>query len=95
MNASDFNNILAERLDITQEEAEARIEILTDILRKIFGKDQSVTFQNFGTFSTKKNPPRKGYSPILKEYVLYPPKKILEFSPSEKLKDDVKSIYPK
>lgn len=92
MNAREFNNALAEKLDITQDEAATLIETMTDIFRKSFGKEGSITFQNFGSFSTKKVEPRKGYSPILKKYVLFPPKRVLEFSPSEKLKDEVKSI---
>lgn len=92
MNAKEFNKALADTLGISQTETSTRLARLVEVLRQNLGDQKSITLQNFGTFSVKKSEMRKGYSPILKKYVFFPPKKVLVFHPSAHLKEYVKNI---
>lgn len=92
MNASEFNKQLAVKLDTTQANAAERLADLTGLLSDLFTSDKALAIQKFGTFSTRKIEPRKGYSPVLGKHVIFPPKKVLEFHPSDILKDRVKNI---
>ena len=92
MNAKEFNKALADALGITQAEAATRLSKLIEVFRQNLGEQKSINLQNFGTFSVKKSEMRKGYSPILKKYVFFPPKKVLVFHPSSHLKEFVKNI---
>jgi nucleoid DNA-binding protein len=92
LNASEFNKQLAVKLDTTQANATEQISDLTGLLSDLFTSDKALAIQKFGTFSIRKIEPRKGYSPVLGKHVIFPPKKVLEFHPSDILKDRVKNI---
>lgn len=92
MNAKEFNKALADALGITQAETSVRLTRLVEVFRQNLGDQKSINLQNFGTFSVKKSEMRKGYSPILKKYVFFPPKKVLVFHPSANLKEFIKNI---
>jgi nucleoid DNA-binding protein len=92
LNSSEFNKQLADRLEITQSEASKRTAELTSLLSELFTSGKSIGIQKFGTFSTRKIEPRKGFSPVLGKHVIFPPKKVLEFHPSEILKEKIKNI---
>lgn len=79
-------------MDITQAEAGEKIEALAGLLSDLFSEDKALNIQRFGTFSTRKVEPRKGYSPVLGKHVIFPPKKVLDFNPSDILKEKVKNI---
>jgi nucleoid DNA-binding protein len=92
LNATEFNRELAGKLDITQSEAMEKLAEVTALLSDLFSSEKAVSLQRFGTFSTRKIEPRKGYSPVLGKHVIFPPKKVLEFHPSDILKEKVKNI---
>ncbi len=92
LNATDFNRAMAERLGTTQAEASSQIESLVEIMKKAFEERDSITLTRFGVFSVRKVEPRRGYSPVLKKYVIFPPKQVLDFHPSDSLKEKVKNI---
>lgn len=92
MNATEFNRQLAGKLDITQSLASEQLAEVTALLTDLFMTEKSVSLQKFGTFSTRKIEARKGYSPVLGKHVIFPPKRVLEFHPSEILKEKVKNI---
>ena len=92
MNAKEFNRTLAKKLGVTQAQAALRIDQVTTIFSDIYARRQGMTLKNFGTFSVHKVDSRKGYSPILKKHILFPPRRVLNFRPSEILKERVKNI---
>jgi nucleoid DNA-binding protein len=92
LNAKEFNKALAAKAGFTQQETSDRITALTGVFHDFLGDEKSVTIQNFGTFSVKKARIKKGFSPILKKYVIFPPKMILEFHASNSLKDTIQNI---
>jgi len=92
LNATEFNNALAEKLGITQTEAGSQIKSVIGIMKGAFDKGKNISILKFGTFAVKKIEPRKGFSPVLGKYVIFPPKQILEFHASESLREKVKNI---
>lgn len=70
----------------TKELLEDAISVLSDQL----SKDKGVSIPELGTFSTKVKEVQKVYSPHYKKYMLVPPKRVVEFSPSAGLKDELK-----
>ena len=91
MNSRELNKSLSEKMNIPQAEAGKLMNRLVSILGENFAAGRSFTFQNFGTFGVRKVESRKAYSPVLKEYVLAPPKRVLNFHPSKPLKEKIKN----
>lgn len=94
MNNQEFIKELASRLNLTHQDADDYLKGAVKVLKEVFGQQDALTFQNFGTFNSRKIESRKGYSPILKDYVIFPPKRILEFHPSDALREKVKNTNP-
>jgi DNA-binding protein HU-beta len=92
LNSREVIKALAEKMDIPQNEAGKLLKQVVLTLGENFAKGMSFTFQNFGTFQVRKVESRKAYSPVLKEYVLAPPKRILDFHPSKPIKEKFKNI---
>ena len=92
MNAKDFNRTLAKKLGVTQDQAALQLKQVTTTLSGIYARRLGMTFKNFGTFTIHKVDSRKGYSPILKKHILFPPRRVLSFRPSETLKERIKNI---
>jgi DNA-binding protein HU-beta len=92
LNATEFTKNFASKLNISQNEASEHISSLTAVFEEAFKKKKAIAIPRFGHFSTRKVESRKGYSPLLKKYVIFPPKRVLEFQPSEQLKDRIKNI---
>jgi nucleoid DNA-binding protein len=83
---------MAERLDITQDEAAQLLEKTTGLLSEAFSRQQSVTFSKLGSFHVKKSEGRKAYSPVLDKHFLTPPRRVLEFQPGDTLKEKTRNI---
>jgi DNA-binding protein HU-beta len=91
LNSKEVTKSLSEKMNIPQAEAGKLLSQLVHILGENFAAGRNFTFQNFGTFGVRKVESRKAYSPVLKEYVLAPPKRVLNFHPSKPLKEKIKN----
>ncbi len=94
MNSREVIKALAEKMNIPQIEAGKLLHQVSLTLGDHFARGENFTLQNFGTFRIRKVESRKAYSPVLKEYVLAPPKQVLEFHPSKSLKEKIKNTTP-
>ena len=83
---------MAERLSITQEEASKLLENTTEILSESLFRQKSVTISKLGSFHVKKAESRKAYSPVLKQYFLTPPRRVVEFQPGDSMKEKTRNI---
>jgi DNA-binding protein HU-beta len=92
LNTKEFIKELAEKLGVSQKEATTLLRASFDVITEAVGEGKSISIQKLGNFSVKKVESRKMFSPKLKKYVLTPPKKTLEFHPSNTLKDKIKNI---
>jgi DNA-binding protein HU-beta len=66
------------------------VSVFTDQL----SEGKSVSIPNLGTFSTKDSDEKKVYNPHHDAYLLVPPKRVVDFSPSSILKEEVKFLEP-
>ena len=92
MNSKELTKALAVRLKISQAKATTLLNGLTQTMRDEFGKQSTVAISKIGIFKVRKIESHKAYSPVKKEYVLIPPKRILDFHASETLKEKIKNI---
>ena len=65
-------------------------------LRGVLGdeleNDIGVSIPGLGTFKTKTREERKVYSPHHESYMMIPPKRVVDFTPSSSLKDNLKFV---
>ena len=92
MNTSELVKTLAENWDISQAEARRLLDTVVDTLKNQIAKGNSFTISELGTFSTHTRSERKSYNPYYEQYMMLPPKRVVDFSPSKGLKDDLKDI---
>jgi DNA-binding protein HU-beta len=91
MNNKEFTQELSKRTGCSIEETQDLIEGLIDVMSKGFQEGMSsVTIQSFGAFEVKKKMERISVNPSTQKRMLIPPKLVLNFRPSNKLKETVK-----
>ncbi|MDZ7659311.1 HU family DNA-binding protein [Fodinibius sp.] len=90
MNTSDVVAILAENWDMTQAEARELLDVITQTFNENIATGNSFTIPKLGTFSTKTRKKRKSYNPHYEQYMELPPKRVVDFNPSQGLKEDFK-----
>ena len=89
VNTNQIVKILSERLNKPQTEIRPFLDSTFKVLKANFGKQNGVTFTNFGTFTVRKREKRKSYNPFKEFYVMLPPKLKLTFRPSASLKENM------
>jgi nucleoid DNA-binding protein len=92
LNTKEFIKELAEKLGVPQTEASTILRTSLEVISEALGKGKNISIQKLGSFSVKKVESRKMFSPKLKKYVLTAPKNMLEFHPSNSLKEKIKNI---
>lgn len=80
---------LAEKLGITQAKASEQLDALVDILCTNLAEGNSIAFQGFGLFETKKKMERIIVNPTTKQRFLIPPKITVSYRPSSNLRHKV------
>lgn len=90
MNTSDLVKILASNWDMTQAETRRLLDTITQTLNDHLAAGNAFTIPKLGTFNIKTREERKSYNPHYEQYMKLPPKRIVTFSPSKGLKEDLK-----
>lgn len=90
MNNKEFINNLANRLKIKPEEAQILSNTLIEIMTHELEDGNIISVQGFGTFEVKKKMERIVVNPSSKQRMLVPPKLVLNFKPSNTLKEKYK-----
>jgi len=83
---------LAQSRNISKREAKEMVEGIFNTLKQELGTGVGVSIPNLGTFATKTKESRKVYSPHHKKYMIVPPRRVVDFSPSVGLKDKLKFL---
>ncbi len=91
MNTKEFIKALAEKLDISQKEAENLLHHTTGIFREALSEDKKLTILHLGSFQVKKSDSRSSYIPALNKKALVPPRKVVQFQAADSLKDKLKN----
>lgn len=91
MNHRELVAELAKRLNLTQAKTSEYMDNFVEIMHQNLSDGNSVNFQGFGLFETKKRLERISVNPTTKQRYLIPPKITAVFRPSQNLKDDLNS----
>ena len=90
MNTSDVVEALAEHWDLSQAESRRLLDIIVETFCENLASGSSFTIPELGTFETKTRDARKSYNPHYEQYMKLPPKRLVDFTPSKGLKEDLK-----
>ncbi len=94
MNTSDVVAALAENWDMTQAETRRLLDIIVQTFSENLAAGEAFTVPGLGTFSTSTRSERESYNPHYEQYMKLPPKRVVDFSPSKGLKEDLKQAEP-
>ncbi|MEX0823969.1 MAG: HU family DNA-binding protein [Balneolaceae bacterium] len=92
MNYSDLIDRLAETSDLPKTRTKELLEQSISVLSSQLSQGNGVSIPDLGTFSTKVKEIKKVYNPHHKSYIMVPPKRVVEFSPSTNLKEKLKFV---
>lgn len=81
---------LSEETGLSKTHTEEMLSSTTNTLTDTLSDGKSVSIPDLGTFSTKTNEVRKIYNPHYEAYMMVPPKRVVNFSPSSALKEKLK-----
>ncbi len=82
---------LAKRLEQTQARTSELLETFTTVMNDNLAEGNSINFQGFGLFETKKKMERISVNPVTKQRFLIPPKITAVYRPSQNVKDQLNS----
>lgn len=89
MNKQDLTQLIAKDAGLTQAEAAAAVNAITDSIQKALKKGEDVTLIGFGTFKVAKRAARVGINPQTKEKMKIPARKAVKFVVGKNLKSAV------
>ncbi|MEQ9308008.1 MAG: HU family DNA-binding protein [Balneolaceae bacterium] len=89
MNKSETIKSLSDQLGITQKETEHLYDSFVSLLASHLANDEGFSIPKLGSFHSKVREPYKSYNPHYKKMMLLPKKKIVHFSQSSSLKDEL------
>lgn len=90
MNNKDYISKIAQRLGISNKEAQKMTNALIAELADCLDEGNSLSVKGFGNFDVRKKLERVVVNPVSKQKMLVPPKLVLSFKPSTILKDKLK-----
>jgi nucleoid DNA-binding protein len=90
MNTAELTASLAQKLSLSKTETTQRLEDAVTAITTELLKNNSVSFSNFGTFEVKKREERISVNPASGKRMLVPPKLVVKFKPTNRLKDRLK-----
>lgn len=83
---------VSENRDIPKSQAREMIDSLFETIGEVLEDGSGVSIPELGTFRTKTKEERKVYSPHHETFIMVPPKRVVDFSPSASLKENLKFV---
>lgn len=90
MNTSDLVTKLADNWGMSKAETRRLLDTIVQTFGDKLVRETSFTIPGLGTFSTNTRSERKSYNPHYKQYMKYPPKRVVDFNASKSLKEDLR-----
>ncbi len=90
MNTSDVVAALADNWGMTQAETRRLLDIVVQTFNDNLAGGNAFSIPELGTFSITTRGERRSYNPHYEQYMKLPPKRVVDFSPSKGLKEDLK-----
>lgn len=92
MNTSEVVEALAENWDMSKAETRRLLDTIVQTLSDNLAGGNTFTLPEIGTFKTKTRDKRKSYNPHYEQYMKLPPKRVVDYTPSKSLKEDLKQV---
>ncbi len=92
MNTDDLVDRLAERWELTHEEAREMLDLVVQNMCDNLAQGNDFTIPELGTFGTHTRDKQKSFNPHYEKYMMLPPKRVVDFRASENLEDDLKYL---
>lgn len=89
MTTTEIIKKLAERLQINQAEAKRLLRLLQDTVVKDIDSGNTLVLRGFGSCGTRKHEARFSFNPAVRKRMKLPPKIVMFFRPSQRLKDNL------
>lgn len=89
MNKSETIKSLSDQLGSTQKETERLYDTFVSILTSHLANDEGFSIPKLGSFHSKIREPYKSYNPHYEKMMMLPKKKIVQFSQSSGIKDEL------
>ncbi len=90
MNNKEFITELSNRLGYSAKETTDLVSSAISVVTEQLQEGNTVVVQGFGTFDVKKKIERISVNPATKQRMLVPPKLVINFKPSNVIKDKFK-----
>ena len=90
MNNREFTTELSGRLGYSAKEISDMVSSAVSVVSEQLQEGNTVVVQGFGTFDVKKKLERISVNPATKQRMLVPPKLVINFKPSNVIKDKFK-----
>lgn len=90
MNNKEFITELSNRLGYSAKETSDLVSSTISVVSEQLQEGNTVVVQGFGTFDVKKKAERISVNPATKQRMLVPPKLVINFKPSNVMKDKFK-----
>lgn len=87
MNNKEFISELSRRLGYSQKDSATLLSALVSEISSQLEEDRIVALQDFGNFEVRKKLERVVISPATQQRMLVPPRLVVAFKPSAKLKE--------
>ncbi|MEL7834200.1 HU family DNA-binding protein [Fodinibius sp. Rm-B-1B1-1] len=92
MNTSDLVAKLADHWDMTQSDARELLDTIIHTFNDNIAAGKRFTVPELGTFGTNTRKKRKSFNPHYEQYMMLPPKRVVEFNASKGIKEDLKKV---
>jgi nucleoid DNA-binding protein len=89
MGKTDTVKAISEKIDSTKLETERIFDKFVEILSNHLANDEGYTLPKLGSFSTRIRESYQTYNPHYKGMIQLPKKKVVQFSQSSTLKDEL------
>ncbi len=89
MTKSEVLKTLAEELELTQSETENLYDSFVDGLTKLLSKGRGFTLPGLGSFHSEIRSEHKSYNPHYEQMMRIPAKRVVHFSQSSTLRDQI------
>jgi len=90
LNNKEFITELSGRLGYSAKEISDMVSSVVSVVSEQLQEGNTVVVQGFGTFDVKKKLERISVNPATKQRMLVPPKLVINFKPSNVIKDKFK-----
>ncbi len=91
MSKADLIRRLSENTGRTQKECSQFYDAFFLELADTLASAEGVQFPGFGSFTVVEQGERKGFNPLIEKWMMLPPKRKVQFKPSEGLKERMNS----